>query len=250
MTGLRRRLRAPLSALALALLAAGCAGRRADVAGDPGPGDREVEVDGHAVEGLASWYGPGFHGRATASGELYDSRDLTCAHRTLPFGTRVLVRNLENGRTCWVRVNDRGPFVDGRVIDLSYSAASALDIVRPGTARVAIELGGAGDEPAAAPVASIAVAPAASERAPEPDPAATPAEPAAGGYAVQVGAFALRENAERLAADLARRGIDARVLDDGHLSRVRVTSAASEPAAAQLAETLRHDGFEAIVVGP
>lgn len=78
--------------------------------------------------GIASWYGPGFHGRQTASGELFDMGELTAAHKTLPFGTRVLVQNPRTGKEVVVRINDRGPFTPGRVIDLSRAAAAALGI--------------------------------------------------------------------------------------------------------------------------
>ncbi len=90
--------------------------------------------------GVASWYGPGFHGNRTANGEIYDQYELTAAHRTLPLGTHVMVTDLDNGRAVEVRVNDRGPFVDGRVIDLSYAAARTLGMVGPGTARVRVEV--------------------------------------------------------------------------------------------------------------
>jgi rare lipoprotein A len=89
--------------------------------------------------GTASWYGPGFHGNRTSSGEVYDQSELTAAHPTLPLGTRVMVTNLGNGKSVEVRINDRGPFLKGRVIDLSRAAARALDLVGPGTARVRIE---------------------------------------------------------------------------------------------------------------
>ena len=93
---------------------------------------------GYVEEGIASWYGPGFHGRRTASGERYNMYDFTAAHKILPMGTRVLVINLENGRRTVVRINDRGPFVKGRIIDLSYAAARALGMVEKGTAKVRI----------------------------------------------------------------------------------------------------------------
>jgi len=96
-------------------------------------------------EGVASWYGPGFHGNPTSSGETYDMFQMTAAHRTLPLGTRVLVTNLENHRTVEVTVNDRGPFVKDRVIDLSYSAARVLGMVGPGTTKVRLEI--LGDPP-------------------------------------------------------------------------------------------------------
>ena len=87
-------------------------------------------------EGIASWYGPGFHGKPTASGEIYDMHALTAAHRTLPLGTMVEVRNLENGRTTTARINDRGPYRRRRIIDLSLAAAEALGIDQAGLARV------------------------------------------------------------------------------------------------------------------
>lgn len=88
--------------------------------------------------GVASWYGERFQGRRTASGDRFDMNQRTAAHRTLPFGTRVRVHNLDNGREVVVRINDRGPFLPGRVIDLSRAAASAIGIVQAGTARVAL----------------------------------------------------------------------------------------------------------------
>ena len=95
---------------------------------------------GASQTGIASWYGPGFHGRPTASGVIYDQRELTAAHQTLPLGTRVMVTNLENGRSTEVAINDRGPFAKGRIIDLSYAAAQTLGMVGPGTIPVRIEL--------------------------------------------------------------------------------------------------------------
>lgn len=117
--------KAPSGPLILALLLlAACAARSSRPPG--------LEV------GVASWYGPGFHGRPTTSGEIYDQYDLTAAHPTWPLGTRVLVTNLDNGRVVEVRINDRGPFVRGRSIDLSYAAARALGMVDQGTSRVRI----------------------------------------------------------------------------------------------------------------
>ena len=96
-------------------------------------------AEGYAETGVASWYGRDFHGKKTANGERYDMYQMTAAHRILPMHTRVVVRNLDNGRVAEVRINDRGPFVNNRVIDLSYAAASALGVVGPGTARVRLE---------------------------------------------------------------------------------------------------------------
>lgn len=90
--------------------------------------------------GIASWYGPGFHGKATASGATYDQNNFTAAHQTLPLGTRVRVTNLENGSATEVSINDRGPFAKGRIIDLSYSAAQQIQMVGPGTALVRVDV--------------------------------------------------------------------------------------------------------------
>jgi rare lipoprotein A len=95
---------------------------------------------GYQEKGIASWYGGKFHGRTTASGERYDMNKLTAAHKKLPFGSRVLVTNLDNGRQVEVRITDRGPFIHGRIIDLSREAARRIDMIQAGTARVRIEV--------------------------------------------------------------------------------------------------------------
>ncbi|MGH7322795.1 MAG: septal ring lytic transglycosylase RlpA family protein [Candidatus Rokuibacteriota bacterium] len=119
----------------LTLLAvSGCASGVTDGASTPAREARE----GHT--GWASWYGPRFHGRPTASGEAFDMHRLTAAHRTLPLGTRVRVTHLENGRSVVVRVTDRGPYVSGRAIDLSREAARALDMLGQGVAPVRLDV--------------------------------------------------------------------------------------------------------------
>lgn len=115
----------------------------------PADGER-VRVDAHAESvarapewaqnGRVSWYGPGFHGRRTANGEVFDTNELTMAHRTLPFGTEVRVTNLSNGRSVVLRVNDRGPYVRGRIADLSHAAATRLGFVDDGVTRARIEV--------------------------------------------------------------------------------------------------------------
>lgn len=95
---------------------------------------------GASQTGIASWYGPGFHGRPTASGSIYNQNDLTAAHQTLPLGTRIMVTNLETGRSAEVIINDRGPFAKGRILDLSYAAARTLGMIGPGTIPVRIEV--------------------------------------------------------------------------------------------------------------
>ncbi|HEX9700638.1 MAG TPA: septal ring lytic transglycosylase RlpA family protein [Acidobacteriota bacterium] len=118
-----------LALLVLWGIAAGCAARRPPGSADTGP-----------WEGNASWYGVDYHGRRAADGSRYNMYELTAAHRTLPFGTRLQVTNLANGRTVKVKVTDRGPFVDGRIIDMSFAAAQQLDILRAGVARVRVEV--------------------------------------------------------------------------------------------------------------
>jgi len=124
--------RLPLFTFACALLLSACA-----------PAARETrdlprQPPGFPQEGVASWYGPGFHGRTTASGERFDQDALTAAHPSLPFDTRVRVVNLRNRREVVLRINDRGPFHDGRIIDVSRAAARRLGLIGPGTGRVRV----------------------------------------------------------------------------------------------------------------
>lgn len=113
---------------------------------DPGslnhylPSFGQLDGFGAAMASTASWYGPGFYGGRTANGEIYTGRDLTAAHRTLPFGTRVRVTNLNNGRSVVVRINDDGPHTPGRSIDLSREAARRIDLVHSGIAPVRLEI--------------------------------------------------------------------------------------------------------------
>jgi rare lipoprotein A (peptidoglycan hydrolase) len=122
---LGRTMRAPALQIAVPLIGPPLAA--------PRPAYRQV--------GVASWYGPGFHGRPTASGERFDQNRLTAAHRSLPLGSRVTVTRLDTGRSIEVEINDRGPYVRGRVLDLSRAAAARLGMVDAGVARVRIELG-------------------------------------------------------------------------------------------------------------
>jgi rare lipoprotein A len=149
---------------------------------------------GRAEEGLASWYGGKFQGRRTASGEIFDTRRLTAAHRSLPFGTQVLVTNLTNGKSVTVRINDRGPFVAGRVIDLSLAAAAAIGLAGKGVVPVRLEVLAPGA--AAAPRAADGRSRAAGQ-------------PAAVYYCLQLGSFRRRANAESLQARLEAAGFPA-----------------------------------------
>jgi rare lipoprotein A len=123
------------------LVVAGCGGGspRFTSKDRPDPGSREPSSSSQ-LEGVASYYADEFNGRKTASGELYDMNDLTAAHRTLPFGTKVKVTNLDTGRSVVVRINDRGPFKDDRVLDLSLGAAKQLGLIAMGTGRVILQI--------------------------------------------------------------------------------------------------------------
>lgn len=208
--------RAVVAVVAVGLLVPGCGGvshRPPDLAA----------TRGATQEGVASWYGPGFHGKATTSGEVYDQHDLTAAHQTLPLGTRVAVTNLRNGRSIEVRINDRGPFVDDRVIDLSYAAAQALDMVGPGTTPVRITVVG---DP------TVRFAPLV--------------------YTVQVGSFADPGNAERLRGRLATRfdgvyvaPVDA---DGGRIYRVRLGRFTERTTAVAVAQAVAPLGVSPVVI--
>ncbi len=137
-----------------------------------------AEAQGFRQRGIASWYGEQFHGRRTSSGETYNMYDMTAAHKTLPLGTHVSVRNLENKKSVDVRINDRGPFVRKRIIDLSYTAAKKIGIIGPGTGPVEIVALKAPALPAG--------------------PHHIPVDYHSGKFTIQVGAFKNRKNAENL----------------------------------------------------
>lgn len=154
---------------------------------------------GYKARGVASWYGKKFHGRKTSNQEVYDMYAMTAAHKTLPLPTYVRVRNLRNNRSIIVRVNDRGPFVDNRLIDLSYSAALRLDMVRDGTSLVEVTAISF-DEP---PREKRSVTTTARSAGSEP----------AGDIFVQVGAFSDKGNAQRRYAMLRQRGFEHAFVD-------------------------------------
>ena len=202
-------------ALALAAIAlSGCAHKKhARAVPPPAPAPKL----GSTETGLASWYGHPYHGRAAANGEIYDMEKLTAAHRTLPFNTWVRVVNLVNNKSVEVRIIDRGPFVNGRVIDLSHAAAQAIEMIGPGVAQVRIEV-------ISAPETAVSAV-----------------------FAVQVGAFRDRATAERLRAGMASRYGSARlVLRQGNPSvwRVLVGSEATEDGANTLAARIRQESSE------
>ena len=167
---------------------------------------------GFKERGIASWYGKDFHGRKTANGEIYDMYGVSAAHKTLPLGTWVRVRNLDNDREIEVRVNDRGPFVRGRIIDLSYTAAQRLCVVGPGTAPVEIIALGT-------PVES-----GTGDRGPRTYIAGNYYS---GNFTIQIGAFTVWENAEKMKAQMARTYQNAHIVkyeEEGQVFyRVRVS---------------------------
>lgn len=236
------RFRAPIALLALlaALLGvtAGCAGHRPRGAG---PNWRE--------EGLASWYGADFHGRRTASGERYNMYAMTAAHKTLPLGTPVVVTNRQTGQRVRVRVNDRGPFVAGRIIDLSLAAARALGSARAGVVPVTVEATLAVAAFAASPPTERPAAPGPAARAAA-APAAAP--PLRGAFAVQVGSFTVEANARSLAARLPAAPATVRVApfedNRGVWWRVRVTGYEDEIEAEAAAAAYAEASLSAIVV--
>jgi rare lipoprotein A len=213
-------LSAAISALA-GLALAGCARKHHTAAAPAPPRVNTAEVrDGET--GLASWYGHPYHGRPAANGEIYDMEKLTAAHRTLPFGTWVRVVNLSNDKTVEVRITDRGPFVENRIIDLSHAAAEAIALIGPGVARGRLDI--------------LSV------------PAVVSGE---NWYAVQAGAFLDRDRAERLLASLERDFGPAHLVqrpDTPSLWRVVVGRVPSEEAAAALARRVRVQTGTAFVV--
>jgi rare lipoprotein A len=202
---------------------------------------------GYSERGVASWYGTKFNGRATSSGELYDMCVFSAAHKTLPLPSFVRVTNLDNGRSLIVRVNDRGPFHSGRIMDLSYAAAVRLGVDRSGTARVQLDAVGPGSEGESA--LRLATN---DERRTSRANAASQANPASedgqamgrqGASTVQVGSFSAHANAVRLAERLSDSGItpiaiDRAEIDGQGLWRVRIGPVPVE-ALAGLLEKLR-----------
>jgi rare lipoprotein A len=210
----------------LLIFSTACAPRRIVVERRP---SKEVQPPLDQVEqrktigvqyGVASWYGSDFHGKPTSSGEIYDMYQLSCAHKTLPLGTTVIVTNLENGQSLELRVNDRGPFVKERIIDLSYAAAKILGIYQKGTAFVKVETVGPWIE-----------------------------EPQR--LALQVGSFADEANAQKLAEVLRKNFEDVYVAkvetSTQTYHRVRVGPFETRELALPTAEKLSQMGFEVLV---
>ena len=213
MVAIRRRV--PLVAGVVVGLAslAGCS--RAVVTSPPVP-----PAAGMEEVGMASWYGAPHHGRRTASGEVYDMHRLTAAHKTLPFGTRVLVTNRDTSQAAELRVNDRGPFVENRILDVSYAAARLLGAVGPGVIPVRVRVlslparGAAGDGP----------------------------------YTVQIGSFTTRARAEALRDTVSGAAVIETAVAGETVYRVHVGSYPDRPRAAAAARALTTRGYQALVI--
>jgi rare lipoprotein A len=182
----------------------------------------QPDVGAYTQEGNASWYGPPFHGRRSSNGEVYDMNKLTAAHRTMAFNTMVRVTNLSNGKSVVVRITDRGPFVENRIIDLSRAAAQTIDSIGPGVVPVRLVVVSGND-------------------------------PFGGYFTVQVGAFKEKGNADRLRERLdlsyPPATIEQVALDDGTFYRVRVGRILGEQPAQRFADDLKaKEGFHAMVV--
>jgi rare lipoprotein A len=200
-----------LSMIAIITLSAGCSHMKRI----PGPGWVET--------GTASWYGEDFHGKPTASGEIYNMYGYTAAHKTIPLGSRVRVLNLTNGKEIIVPVNDRGPFVGDRIIDMSYGAAQRLGMVEEGLAKVRIEV------------------------------LELPRYYTGGKYTLQFGAFAERDNARKLATQIESKGyrpsIEEATVHGSILYRVRLGAFSSIEGAQSLGQVFSTSGLNCFVVG-
>lgn len=206
------------------LFAFGCAVSRPAPSKDRLPGYKVLgtwyyplkSAEGYNQKGTASWYGPDFHGKKTANGETYNMHALTAAHTILPLGTRVRVRNLDNGREVVVRINDRGPFVKHRIIDLSYSAAKAIDMQSRGTARVKVT--------------------------------ALPPPKSGKGFTLQVGSFSSRSNAQSLVRTLSKKHDHVRIIVENSIYKVHLGNFATKDAAEKAKTTLTAQGYPAFII--
>ena len=212
--------RAITRCLFLLIVMFGCAVPPAKVRVTPPPEGRLSQV------GIASWYGPGFHGKTTTSGAIYNQYELTAAHQTLPLGTRVMVTNLETGSATEVTINDRGPFAKNRIIDLSYSAAEALNMIGPGTALVRVDVI---DSPT--PLQAIR---------------------ASLDYTLQLGSFSQLENAQQLRDRIANSFTDVSIAPlqskDATYYRVQLGSFTNRADAEARARQVAQAGYSVIVM--
>ncbi|MFH1729316.1 MAG: septal ring lytic transglycosylase RlpA family protein [Pseudomonadota bacterium] len=175
-------------------------------------GDQFVE------QGHASWYGPGFNGKLTANGEVYDMYKMTAAHKTVKLGTMAIVKNLENGKSCEVRINDRGPYVKGRVIDLSKAAASKIGMLSNGVARVEVIY------------------------------YTSPPNLATTRYYIQLASFENRNYAEIMKKQIKYDRKDVTIVEEDNLFKIRIGEFKHEGVARRDIRFLKKEGYEAFLV--
>ena len=212
----------PLAAALLLLLSA-CALYKPEPPAPPRNGVSTPPAVPLSQEGIASWYGPGFHGNKTTSGTVYDQHAMTAAHQTLPLGSNVRVTNLTNGKSVTVLINDRGPFAKGRIIDLSYAAARSVDIIAPGTAPVRVDVLDTGGQ-------------------------RLTAIPDRLDYTLQVGAFSDLDKARELKARLESRHGPVVIEPHEGYYRVRLGTFNGEDAAREYGARLSREGLPAVLV--
>ena len=240
------RMLVPVLAALLLLLLGGCGTKSWRTGGVPGSKPYTIRgktyyplqsARGFVEEGIASWYGPGFHGKRTANGETYDMYAMTAAHKILPLGTIVRVTNKNNGRSLVLRINDRGPFADDRVIDLSRAAADKLDVVGKGTAPVRIAA--LSDRPQTASTAT---------KAGDPLPKLNSGQ--GGRIFLQVGSFPQQDEAREMASQLEKLGYKGRYFyaDSVKRWRVQLGPAASRDMAEDMKGRLVEVAHDAFVV--
>jgi rare lipoprotein A len=203
-------------------------------------------------EGIASWYGPEFHGKKTASGEIFDMTDFTAAHKTLPLGTTCIVTNKRNNKSVTVRINDRGPFAKERVIDLSYAAAKVIGMIETGTAPVRVEVLAEEGAPIAetGPVETPPETTTTSDAGPIETTAVAPG-PIGISYTVQVGSFSTKTNAQNLSDTLSEKYRDVTIEEFATTEttywRVRVGKFATRSEAEEKAEELTNAGYSVFI---
>ncbi|MGB2248589.1 MAG: septal ring lytic transglycosylase RlpA family protein [Alcanivorax sediminis] len=198
------------------------------------------DAKGYVAEGNASWYGKKFHGHRTSSGEAFDMYQFTAAHRSLPLPTYVRVTNLDNGKSLVVRVNDRGPFHEGRIIDLSWAAAVRLGIDQAGTGRVRVEALTPNNN--STPSGNVPTAVRAAVDSPPPN---TASAPATNRLYLQAGAFQDRTSAERLRQSLREQlGLEAEIREQQTLYRVWLGPYQDDLSRQQMRQQVADAGFD------
>lgn len=220
---------------------------RNDEEGDREEGNSSYKKDAYFQTGLASWYGREFNGKKTASGERFDMNGLTAAHKTLPFGTVIKVKNFENGKIITVRINDRGPYRGKRIVDLSYGAAKKIGMIKDGQTQVGIQIvkknsgpeeydrdndgGKSGDIEAV------------SDETGDDTPSDT------GSYAIQAGAFYSRRNAEQLKSRIeGMTNKSVIIVNDGDMYKVRIEGLESKNDVDRLKRTLSDDDIPSYLI--